>query len=76
MSSHPLQSYMTWDYAPGLSGEVSFAAPVKPGDYEVRVFPYSYINCGKSDAVTVEGMWLSLLFRWCTRSLLQQAAIP
>jgi len=45
--------YLTW--ARPKNNEVIFTAPIKPGEYEVRVFPYSYFHVAKSETITIEG---------------------
>jgi len=46
--------YITWEYA-GKTNQVSFTAPIKPGEYQARLFPYSYVDVARSNPVCVEG---------------------
>jgi len=54
--SQPVNSqYITWEYASKPNNEVTFAAPIKPMEYELRFFPYSYIDTARSNVVKIEG---------------------
>jgi len=49
-------SYLAWDYAIGkLHNELSFDAPVKPQQYEFRLFSNSYVDVARSNPITIEG---------------------
>jgi hypothetical protein len=45
--------YITWEYA--SAPEISFAAPVKPKEYEFRFFTNSYEDVARSNTVRIEG---------------------
>jgi len=45
--------YITWEYA--TSSELSFAAPVKPREYEFRFFTNSYEPVATSNSILIEG---------------------
>lgn len=47
------KQYIHWEYA--SSNEVSFDAPIKPGNYELRFFPYSYNHVATSEAIQING---------------------
>jgi len=47
------KQFLTWEYA--STPEVSFAAPVKPKEYEFRFFTNSYEDVSRSNIVRVEG---------------------
>jgi len=47
--------YITWEYAAKTNNEVTFAAPIKPMEYECRLFPYSYFDVARSNVITIEG---------------------
>jgi len=47
------KQFLTWEYA--STPEISFAAPVKPKEYEFRFFTNSYEDVSRSNIVRVEG---------------------
>jgi len=47
--------FISWQYALHPYTEAIFDAPIKPGDYEFRYFPYSYYDVALSNSVTIEG---------------------
>ena len=47
------KNYITWEYA--KSSEIILPAPIKPGNYELRYFPYSYTHVATSNQVVIEG---------------------
>jgi hypothetical protein len=48
------KAYITWEYA-ASTPELTFAAPVKPREYEFRFFTNSYEPVAKSNAILIEG---------------------
>jgi len=48
-------NYIAWNYASKSSNELSFDAPFKPREYELRFFSNSYIDVARSNALLVEG---------------------
>jgi len=50
------KQYLAWEYAYGKpNNEILFDSPVKPGEYEMRFFPYSYVDIVRSNCLRVEG---------------------
>eukprot|EP01119_Soliformovum_irregulare_P004315 TRINITY_DN15316_c0_g1_i1.p1 TRINITY_DN15316_c0_g1~~TRINITY_DN15316_c0_g1_i1.p1 ORF type:complete len:640 (+),score=201.17 TRINITY_DN15316_c0_g1_i1:56-1975(+) len=49
------RNFITYEYAPGVTGQVSMEAPVKPGEYELRYFTDSYSEISTSNAIVIEG---------------------
>jgi len=49
------KQYLVWEYANKPDNTVVFDAPLKPSEYEVRFFPYSYIDVARSNPIRIEG---------------------
>jgi len=49
------KNFISFQYAPKPYTEVTFDAPVKPGDYEFRFFAYSYVDVARSNTIKIEG---------------------
>jgi hypothetical protein len=49
----PEASYIEMLWTSGKSGEVSFAKPLQPGQYEVRLFSGGYVEVARSSPLTV-----------------------
>jgi len=49
------KNYIAWEYAPTISAEITFDAPVKPAVYEIRFFSYNYVDVCRSNAIVIEG---------------------
>jgi len=47
------KQYITWEYA--TNAEISFAAPIKPREYEFRFFTNSYEHVAQSNSIKIEG---------------------
>jgi len=48
-------NYIEWKHASKPNGEISFDAPFKPREYELRFYTNSYIDVARSNSIRIEG---------------------
>jgi hypothetical protein len=49
------KNYISWQYTTEPFTQASFDAPIKPGEYEFRYFPYSYFDTSRSNILIISG---------------------
>jgi len=49
------RNYLAWEYCTKPYTEATFNAPIKPGEYEFRYFPFSYVDVARSNTVVISG---------------------